>query len=282
MNPRLVRAVFDEDALARLRRATDIDTELVPGELDSARSRDALAGAEILVAGWDAPVVRAEHLPRTERLRAVVHAGGVAAACLEDPAAFAARGVVAANASAANAGPVAEYTLAMILPANKRVLAEERRYRASRTRPDHFGAYAGRGNYRQTVGVVGASTVGRAVLGMLRPFDLDVLLYDPTLTAEQAQALGARLFPLDELMAGSRVVSLYQPLTPATRGRIDAGLLALMPETAPRSSTPCGAPSTRTPSSPSCVPAASTPSWTSPALSRRTPAVSCGRWTTWC
>ncbi|MFD6414321.1 NAD(P)-dependent oxidoreductase, partial [Nocardia asteroides] len=209
MNPRLVRAVFDEDALARLRRAADIDTELVLGELDSARSRDALAAAEILVAGWDAPVVRAEHLPRTERLRAVVYAGGVAATCLEDPAAFAARGVVAANARTANSGPVAEYTLAMILLANKRVLAEERRYRASRTRPDHFGAYAGRGNYRQTVGIVGASTVGRAVLALLRPFDLDVLLHDPTLTAEQARNLGARLVPLDELMASSRVVSLH-------------------------------------------------------------------------
>ncbi|MZE70960.1 hydroxyacid dehydrogenase, partial [Streptomyces sp. SID5789] len=76
MNPRLVRSVFDEDALARLRRAADIDTSLVLGELDSDRSRDALAGAEILVAGWDAPLVRAEHLDLTERLRAVVYAGG--------------------------------------------------------------------------------------------------------------------------------------------------------------------------------------------------------------
>ncbi|MGQ4442387.1 hydroxyacid dehydrogenase, partial [Streptomyces violaceoruber] len=84
MNPRLVHAVFDEAALARLRRAADIDTGQVLAELDSARSRDALAGAEILVAGWDAPVVRAEHLPGTERLRAVVYAGGVAATCLED------------------------------------------------------------------------------------------------------------------------------------------------------------------------------------------------------
>ncbi|MFG3155180.1 hydroxyacid dehydrogenase [Streptomyces sp. NPDC048219] len=239
--PRLARALFDEDALARLRRAADIDTGLVIGELDSDRSRNALAEAEILIAGWGAPVVRAAHLPHTSRLRAVVYAGGVAATCLEDPAALAARGVVAANARTANSGPVAEYTLAMILLANKRVLVHERRYRASMSLPDHVAAHTGRGNYRQTVGIVGASTVGRAVLALLRPFDLDVLLYDPTLTEEEAAGLGARLVPLDELMANSQVVSLHQPLTPGTRGQIDAGRLALMRDGATLVNTARGA-----------------------------------------
>ncbi|MFG2512365.1 hydroxyacid dehydrogenase [Streptomyces sp. NPDC048584] len=225
MNPRLTGALFDADALDRLRRATDIDTGLVVAEPDSRRSREALAEAEILIAGWEAPVVRAGQL---SRLRAVIYAGGVAATCLEDPADLAARGVVAANARAANSGPVAEYTLAMILLATKRVILTERAYRASRTAPDHFAPQPDHGNYRQTVGIVGASTVGRAVLGLLRPFDLDVLLYDPTLTPEQAGELGARPVPLDELMAVSRVVSLHQPLTPQTHHQIDAGRLASM------------------------------------------------------
>lgn len=239
--PRLTRALFDEAALVRLRRAVDIDTGLVIGELESDRSRDALAGAEILIAGWGAPVVQASHLPYTSRLRAVVYAGGVAATCLEDPAAFAARGVVAANARAANSGPVAEYALAMILLAGKRVLVGARKFRASRTLPDRITTHSGLGNYRQTVGIVGASTVGRAVLALLRPFDLDVLLYDPTLTPEQAVGLGARLVPLDELMANSQVVSLHQPLTPGTRGQIDAGRLALMPDGATLINTARGA-----------------------------------------
>ncbi|MFB7287023.1 hydroxyacid dehydrogenase [Actinacidiphila glaucinigra] len=241
MNPRLTGLLFDDDALTRLRRATDIDTGLVLTELDSPRSRDALAGAEILVAGWDAPVVRGRHLPHTSRLRAVVYAGGVAATCLEDPEAFAARGVVAANARAANSGPVAEYALAMILLANKRALPTARAYRTSRTLPDPFAPRPGLGNFRQTVGVVGASTVGRALLSLLRPFDLDVLLHDPTLTPEQAEALGARLVPLDELMAGSRVVTLHQPLTPTTRHQIDAGRLALMQDGATLLNTARGA-----------------------------------------
>ncbi|MFF1969787.1 hydroxyacid dehydrogenase [Streptomyces sp. NPDC058232] len=239
--PSLTRALFDEDALSRLRRAVDIDTDLVLTELESAESRDTLAGADILVAGWDAPVVRAAHLPYASRLRAIVYAGGVAATCLEDPGSFAARGVVAANARVANSGPVAEYTLAMILLANKRVLPAGREYRRARSHPDHFAVPSGRGNYRQTVGIVGASTVGRAVLALLRPFDLDVLLYDPTLTTEEAIGLGARPVPLDQLMRSSQVISLHQPLTPDTRGQIDAERLALMRDGATLVNTARGA-----------------------------------------
>ncbi|MFD5574243.1 hydroxyacid dehydrogenase [Streptomyces cadmiisoli] len=241
MNPRLPRALFHAETLARLRRATDIDTELVLDELDSAPARKALADAEILIAGWDAPVVRTAHLAAPSRLRAVIYAGGVAATCLEDPAALATSGVVAANARAANSTPVAEYTLAMILLANKRILFAQHAYRTSRKRPDHFAAPTDLGNYRQTVGVVGASTVGRAVLSLLRPFDLDVLLYDPTLSHEQAGRLGTRLVPLDTLMARSRVVSLHQPLTPQTRRQIGARQLALMPNGATLINTARGA-----------------------------------------
>ncbi|WP_405667761.1 hydroxyacid dehydrogenase [Streptomyces sp. NBC_01166] len=238
--PRLARSLFDEAALARLRRVTDIDTGLVLTELESERSRDTLAGADILVAGWDAPVVAA-HLPCASRLRAVVYAGGVAATCLADPAAFAARGVVAANARVANSGPVAEYALAMILLAGKRVLSAGHAYRRDRGLPDRLAVPEGFGNYRQTVGIVGASTVGRAVLALLRAFDLDVLLYDPTLTKEEAVRLGARPVELDELMRSSQVISLHQPLTPGTRGQIDAGRLALMRDGATLVNTARGA-----------------------------------------
>ncbi|MEV8569540.1 hydroxyacid dehydrogenase [Streptomyces sp. NPDC051322] len=239
--PGLTRALFDEDALTRMRGAADIDTDLVLTELESPQSRDALAGAEILVAGWDAPVVRAAHLPYVSRLRAVVYAGGVAATCLEEPEFFAVRGVVAANARVANSGPVAEYTLAVILLAGKRVLPAAREFRRARNLPDHFAAPPTGGNYRQTVGIVGASTVGRAVLALLRPFDLDVLLYDPTLTTEEAISLDARPVTLDELMRSSQVISLHQPLTPETRGQIDARRLALMRDGATLVNTARGA-----------------------------------------
>ncbi|MEU2200468.1 hydroxyacid dehydrogenase [Isoptericola sp. NPDC019482] len=225
--PALVERIFGADGLERLRAVVDLDPEVVV-EHGSGAARRRLADAELLVAGWGAPALPTELLPR---LRAVAYAGGVARTCLADPAMLAARGVTASNARAANAVPVAEYALAMILLANKKVHAAERAYRERRAAPGADRLLAGAGNYRRTVGVVGASLVGRRVVELLRPFDLDVLLYSPELAPGPVPGLpGALAAGLDEVAARSDVLSLHQPLTPETAGQIDARVLALMPD----------------------------------------------------
>ena len=225
--PELVGRILGPDGLARLADVVDLDPEVVVDPASEA-SRRRLADAEVLVAGWGAPPLPAELLPR---LRAVAYAGGVARTCLADPAALAARGVTASNARAANAVPVAEYTLAMILLANKKAHAAERAYRERRAAPDADRLLTGTGNYRRTVGIVGASQVGRRVVELLAPFDLDVLLYSPELPPGPVPGLpGARAAGLDEVAARSDVLSLHQPLTPETAGQVDARVLALLPD----------------------------------------------------
>lgn len=236
--PSLVGQIFSPDALGRITAALDVDVDQVVTETGSDAARRLLADAEVLLAGWGAPRIGVDAAPL---LRAVVYAGGVASTCLDDPAAHAARGLVAANARAVNAVPVAEYTLAAILLANKRAWAAERSYRASRRLPDRADERADLGNYRRTVGIVGASQVGRRVIELLRPFDLDVVVYSPELDAESAAALGARYGTLDEVAAQSDVLSLHQPVLPETVGQIDARVLALLPAGATLINTARGA-----------------------------------------
>ncbi|MCZ2264604.1 NAD(P)-dependent oxidoreductase, partial [Isoptericola sp. QY 916] len=84
---------------------------------------------------------------------------------------------------------------------------------------------------RYTVGIVGASLVGRRVVELLGPFDLDVLLYSPELAPGPVPGLpGARAACLDEVAARADVLSLHQPLTPETAGQVDARVLGLMPD----------------------------------------------------
>jgi phosphoglycerate dehydrogenase-like enzyme len=118
----------------------------------------------------------------------------------------------------------------MILLANKDIRSMAQRYRAER-RPIHVvDEYPGVGNLGRTVGIVGASLVGRHVLRLLAPFDLHPLLADPYLTAADAAELGAELVELPELFRRSDVVSVHAPALPATRGMIDATLLAMLPD----------------------------------------------------
>lgn len=230
MGPGIAERLLTEAHRARLGSLTRTDPRLVAHDLaaPSPAVAAALAEAELLLTCWGATPLDERVLDTAPRLRAVVHAAGsvkhhITRACWD-------RGITVTSAAAANALPVAEYTLAAILFANKRVLHARHRYRQVRARHDWHDEIGGGGNHGRTVGVVGASRIGRRVIELLRPFDLRVLLYDPYTDAAGAALLGAEAVPLDELCSRSDVVTVHAPELPATRHVINARRLALMPD----------------------------------------------------
>lgn len=82
----------------------------------------------------------------------------------------------------------------------------------------------------KTMGIVGFGNIGSAVAELARAFGMNVLAY----TSKEASRLplGVEKVTLDELFSRSDVVSLHAPLTPETRGLVDAARLALMKQTA--------------------------------------------------
>lgn len=187
----------------------------------------ALAAVEVLITGWGCPPIGPAELSAMPRLAAVIHAAGSVKGHLDDEAWD--RGVRVTSAASANAYPVAEYTLAMILLAGKRVPDYIRRYAADPGLYDE-SPDPSIGNFGRTVGIVGASRVGRRVIELLRPFDVDVLLYDPYLAAGDPVLADATRVELDELFALSSIVSIHAPLLPETVGMVGAKQLALLPD----------------------------------------------------
>lgn len=250
MRPGLPRLLFDAAAMRRLRHLVDVDPDLVVTDFAAPAAGAALARAEILISGWDCPPLEAAVLDRAPRLRAVVHAAGSVKHHMTEAAWG--RGLAVTSAAEPNAVPVAEYTLAAIIMANKRVPFIERHYRRARAAADWMDwstLHPDMGNYRKTVGIVGYSRTGRRVAGLLRPLDVSVQVYDPYLTAADiatdiaadAPAGQLRRVELDELMATSDVVTLHAPSTPETRMLIDRRRLALMPDGATLVNTARGA-----------------------------------------
>ncbi|MET9404520.1 hydroxyacid dehydrogenase [Streptomyces sp. NPDC002935] len=221
-----VTRIFPPDARDRLRDLVDIDLSLVARDFTDPGVRARLADTEILITGWGCPVLDADTLDAAPKLRAVLHAAG-SVKSFATPAVWE-RGIVVSSAAAANALPVAEYTLAMILLAGKDVFAYRDRLRTERTFP-YGEILPGIGNYGRRVGIVGASRIGRRLIELLRPFDLDVSLADPYVDETGAAALGVPLLPLDALLAGSDIVTVHAPQTPETRHLIGRRELALMP-----------------------------------------------------
>jgi phosphoglycerate dehydrogenase-like enzyme len=179
----------------------------------------------VLVTGWGCPHISGEVLAAAPRLRLIAHAAGTVTPFI-DPAVYE-RGVVVTNAVDANAIPVAEFTLAAIIMANKQVLRFRDLYRDDHKRSSsHALMDEAIGNYRRTIGIIGASRIGRRVIGLLQNLDCSVLLYDPFVSA--SEGLDADLVDLDALMARSDVVSLHAPSLPSTRGMIGARQFGLM------------------------------------------------------
>lgn len=217
--------IFPPDVLARLGNAVEIDPTLTAENFTDPRVREALADTEILITGWGCPHIDEAVLAAAPRLRAILHAAGSVKG-LTSPAVWE-RGITVSSAAGANALPVAEYTLAMILLAGKDLFAQRDRLRDRRAFP-YGEIMPGIGNFGRRVGVVGASRIGRRLIELLRPFDLRVTLADPYVDTTEAAALGVPLLPLDDLLATSDIVTVHAPQTPETHHLIGRRELALM------------------------------------------------------
>jgi phosphoglycerate dehydrogenase-like enzyme len=226
MAPALTPDLFDDALRERLRSLAEVPDAEPLVRFDDARADRLLPAAEVLLTGWGCPRVDEAVLAKAPRLRALLHAAGTVKGHV-DPACWA-RGVRVSSAAAANAIPVAEYTVAAILFAGKRVFRLQRRYRELRALRLWPREAPGLGNFQRVVGIVGASRVGRLVLERLRPYDLTLLVSDPTLDPAEARALGAEPAELDALLCRSDVVSLHAPLLPETRNLIDRRRLGLL------------------------------------------------------
>lgn len=224
--PPLNRELFTDDHWRRLDALCDVLDRAPMAAFADPRATALLSQTEILLTGWGCPRIDEWVLAQAPRLRAIAHAAGTVKDHLS-PAVWQ-HGVRVTSAAAANAVPVAEFTVAAILLANKRVFQFQRRYREVRQLRWWAAEYPGLGNYRKTAGIVGASHVGRKVMELLRPFDFTLLLSDPFVDAAAATALGGRKVELDELLRTADVVSLHVPALPETRQMITAQRLRLM------------------------------------------------------
>ena len=201
-------------------------TDLHPAVLtrtDLAAPAPHLDALEVLWTTWGMPTLTPEDLDKLPALRAVFYAAGsvqsFARPLLE-------RHITVVSAWQANGVPVAEYALAQILLAGKGFWRK-----ASHGRPPAAPwSEEGRaqGNFGQTVALLGAGTIGRTLITLLRPFHLRVLVFDPYLSDADAATLGVTKVTLEDAFAQGRVVSNHLANLPATVGLLNAPLFRLM------------------------------------------------------
>ncbi len=218
----LVSDDLSKEGLAVLRAApglsVDVKTSLSPADLLS------IIGDYDALAVRSATQVTAQVFEAARRLKVVGRAGvGVDNI---DLAAASRRGVVVMNAPGGSAVTVAEHTLAMMFALARRIPAATASVKGGKWEKKRFAS--GHELSGKTLGVVGTGNIGSVVVDRAHGLKMNVVAYDPFISAAAAARLGIELLPLDDLLRRADFVTLHVPLTDATKNLIGEKQFLLM------------------------------------------------------
>ena len=181
---------------------------------------DQLREVEFIFSGWGAPLMDEKFLAAAPKLKAVFYGAGSVRGFVTD--ALWKRGIVVTSAYAANAIPVVEYTLGVILLSLKHFWRHVATVKLQKDRSSL--ALPVPGAYRSTVGVVSLGMIGRQVCERLRAHDVCVLAYDPFSKSSE----NVEMCSLEEIFRRADVVSLHTPWLKETEGLITGAHFASM------------------------------------------------------
>jgi len=231
----LILAPFSATALARLGQSMEViyeswmDTRKL---LSSDELVQRIQGQDMGVVVIEADFISRELFENVTKLKLL----GVCRADVVhiDVEAATEHGVLVVNAPARNNIAVAELVLGLMLSLVRNIPVSHDMV-ISRKWVDPTAAYfslRGTELTGKTIGIVGFGAIGKQVAKMLSVFDTSILAYDPYVDADQAKDSGVKLIELDELMAGSDIITLHCSTAPGAIGLIDASRIALMKPTA--------------------------------------------------
>ena len=133
-------------------------------------------------------------------------------------------GVAVTNTPGVLSAATADLTLALILATRRRVVEGDRAVRAREWHGSWADGLLAEEVTGSTLGIVGLGRIGQAVAQRARGFELRVLYTQRTRVDTELGDYRA----LDDLLSEADIVTIHAPLTPETRGLIDARRLALL------------------------------------------------------
>jgi glyoxylate reductase len=139
------------------------------------------------------------------------------------------RRIPVSNTPGVLTGATADLTWALILAATRRVVEGDRMMRRDKFRGWSPNLLLGRSLEGKVLGILGMGRIGRAVAWRARGFSMRVAYFSRSrLSLTTERRLRARFVSLHRLLSSSDVISIHLPLTPQTRGYLQAGHFSRM------------------------------------------------------
>jgi len=203
----------------------DTNTDITVAE----QLQQRLGAVDGLIVCHGAPTITAAMIASAPKLRIIGELEGDRFASRIDLAAAWAKAIHTVDTTNASSYPVAEWALALILNGTRNAGAQ---FRAM--------INGGQGWHRdelhrapgtlsgKRVGIIGGGHMGRRLIRLLQPFQVEIWVHDPYLPREMAEALGFVQSSLANVMAQCNVIVCMAPLTASTRGLIGKDELAMI------------------------------------------------------
>ncbi len=148
-------------------------------------------------------------------------------------------GIVVFNTPGANANAVKELVIAGLFLASRKVVPAIEWAKTLKGEGDAVGklvekgksAFAGPEIQGKTLGVIGLGAIGRLVANAAKSLGMTVYGYDPYISVDAAWGLSRSIIhaaSLEEVYANSDYITIHVPLTPDTKGSVNAAAFAQM------------------------------------------------------
>ena len=129
------------------------------------------------------------------------------------------KGIIVVNAPLGNTNSAAEHTIALLLSLCRNIPVANASLKNGEWKRALF---TGKELKHKTLGVIGLGKVGGRVALRAKAFEMEVISYDPYISAKRGTDLGVRLVDLEELIRYADIITVHTPLNDETRGMITA------------------------------------------------------------
>jgi D-3-phosphoglycerate dehydrogenase len=133
------------------------------------------------------------------------------------------KGVIVMNTPFGNSVTTAEHTVALMMSLARSIPEASASTHAGKWEKNRF---VGVEVAHKTLGLIGCGNIGSKVAKRAQGLEMDVIVYDPYLSAEYAKELHIEKVSLEELLKRADFISLHTPLTNETRNVLGAENLA--------------------------------------------------------
>jgi len=215
---------FPKETIEKLKSIGNVKMNDLGRSFTSNELSQQIQGIDICVTHWSIPKFTEEVLDNSDRLKMIAHAAGSVAGFITDGVYN--KGIKVCSANTILAKFVAEGVLAYILSALRRIPANDSAMKNGQLWPRNNNDDT---LFGKNIGLIGLGAVGRFLLDLLKPFDVEVRIYDPYINEKSIEKYeNASVHSLDEVLKWAEIISLHAARTPETRNMISKDKLKLI------------------------------------------------------